>query len=297
MKQRGLVLVCATGLALITAMGVLADLPPGGTFSDDNGSVHEPQIEAIAAAGITKGCDPQFPDRYCPHRPVTRSQMAVLLYRSLGDGQLAAFEGVFSDVKDGQWYSREAEWLRNQGISVGCANSPLRYCPDRVLTRGEMAVLLVRALGEEDALNAVRGVFSDVQPGAWYAAHVERLYDLGITTGCEGDRFCPNAQVLRSQMATFLARALGLQPIVPPPVPSTLPPVEGAFSFAAGGDIGANEADGSDAGPDRSERRELHACLGRSGVWRCRAVRMVHVCLRQAWENIPRPAGGRQPRG
>ena len=35
--------------------GVAAALPPGGTFVDDNGNVHEPNIEAIAAAGITRG--------------------------------------------------------------------------------------------------------------------------------------------------------------------------------------------------------------------------------------------------
>ncbi|MDH4117662.1 MAG: hypothetical protein OEW30_09755, partial [Acidimicrobiia bacterium] len=37
-----------------------------GSFSDDEGSVHEGDIEAIAAAGITKGCNPPANDRFCP---------------------------------------------------------------------------------------------------------------------------------------------------------------------------------------------------------------------------------------
>ena len=35
-----------------------AELPPGGTFIDDDGNLHEGNIEAIHAVGITKGCNP-----------------------------------------------------------------------------------------------------------------------------------------------------------------------------------------------------------------------------------------------
>ena len=46
-------------VAAMMVMGAaLAALPPGGTFTDDNGNVHEANIEAIAAEGITKGCNP-----------------------------------------------------------------------------------------------------------------------------------------------------------------------------------------------------------------------------------------------
>ncbi|MCZ6640531.1 MAG: hypothetical protein O7F71_03055, partial [Gammaproteobacteria bacterium] len=58
-------------------------LPPGGTFIDDNGSVHEGSIEAIAALGITKGCNPPRNTRYCPDDAVTRGQMAAFLQRAL----------------------------------------------------------------------------------------------------------------------------------------------------------------------------------------------------------------------
>ena len=68
-------LVLATGAPLGAAV-----LPPGGTFIDDDASTHEPNIEAIAAEGITAGCDTY---RYCPHRPVTRAQMASFLARAL----------------------------------------------------------------------------------------------------------------------------------------------------------------------------------------------------------------------
>ena len=52
-------------------------------FIDDNGSTFEADIGALAAAGITKGCNPPTNNRYCPNDPVTRGQMAAFLHRGL----------------------------------------------------------------------------------------------------------------------------------------------------------------------------------------------------------------------
>lgn len=49
-------------------------------FVDDDGSTHEADIDALAEAGITGGCDA---DRFCPTKPVTRGQMVTFLYRGL----------------------------------------------------------------------------------------------------------------------------------------------------------------------------------------------------------------------
>ncbi len=61
------------------------DLESGtpGAFGDDDGTVFELDIEALAGAGITKGCNPPTNDRFCPEQPVTRGQMAAFLYRAL----------------------------------------------------------------------------------------------------------------------------------------------------------------------------------------------------------------------
>jgi len=40
-------------------------------------------IEALAAAGITTGCNAS-PPMYCPDNPVTRGQMAVFISKALG---------------------------------------------------------------------------------------------------------------------------------------------------------------------------------------------------------------------
>jgi len=53
--------------------------------------------------------------------------------------------------------------------------------------------------------------FDDVPSSDAGWAHVEALAASGITAGCGGGNFCPEATLTRRQMAVFLAKALGLQ--------------------------------------------------------------------------------------
>ncbi len=52
--------------------------------------------------------------------------------------------------------------------------------------------------------------FSDVPTNYWAFRHIEALASSGISAGCGGGNFCPESYVKRSEMAVFLAKALGL---------------------------------------------------------------------------------------
>jgi hypothetical protein len=52
--------------------------------------------------------------------------------------------------------------------------------------------------------------FADVPVGSPLHQFVEALFAAGITGGCGGGNYCPNAPITRGQMAVFLAVALGL---------------------------------------------------------------------------------------
>ncbi len=144
MRRRALlVLTVALLMSTLSAGANAAELPPGGTFLDDDFSAHEPAIEAIAAAGITKGCNPPLNNLFCPKDPVTRGQMAAFLVRALDLPPAASSpfldsSGVFQDAIDR---------LAAFGITKGC-NPPAndRFCPDEAVTRGQMAAFLARAL-------------------------------------------------------------------------------------------------------------------------------------------------------
>jgi uncharacterized protein YbjT (DUF2867 family) len=127
---------------LVRALGLLA----GDTldFVDDNDSVFEADIEKLAAAGITLGCNPPANDRFCPDQPVTRGQMAAFLVRAL---DLPAGASVDFVDDDGSVFEADIEKLAAAGITLGC-NPPAndRFCPDQPVTRGQMAAFLRRAL-------------------------------------------------------------------------------------------------------------------------------------------------------
>lgn len=74
-----------------------------GSFVDDEGSVHEADIEALAAAGITKGCNPPANDRFCPGDPVTRAQMASFLVRALNTIEPVVPEPSVSGTLEIRW--------------------------------------------------------------------------------------------------------------------------------------------------------------------------------------------------
>ncbi len=89
-------------------LAALLALLPGGTFTDDNGSVHEPDIEAIAAAAITKGCNPPANDHFCPDGAVSRGEMAAFLSRAL---DLPAGTTDFFDDDAGSVFEARYEML------------------------------------------------------------------------------------------------------------------------------------------------------------------------------------------
>jgi hypothetical protein len=208
-------------LLLVVATLVWSVAPAGaarlsGVFTDDDTSVHEPAIEAIAAQGITRGCNPPTNDRFCPREAVTRGQMAAFLRRAFSEQLTAGPSTTFTDIGSSE-FAGDIEWLAATGVTRGC-NPPSnsRFCPGETVTRGQMAAFLTRALGLTD-----RGDFDFVDDnGSVFEADIERIAQAGITVGCnppDNDRFCPSSPVTREQMASFLARALEL-PQTPPVV-------------------------------------------------------------------------------
>lgn len=196
-------------MAALTPLATGAtEVPPGGRFLDDDLSVHQGAIEAIAAAGITLGCNPSANTRFCPEDPVSRGQMAAFLVRAL-DLPDAGTSG-FNDT-GGTIFENEIDRLAASGITRGC-NPPDndRFCPQEPVSRGQMAAFLSRGL----QLPPPTGdPFADDDDSA-FEQDIEALHEAAITAGCNppiNDRYCPQQAVTRAEMATFLARALELE--------------------------------------------------------------------------------------
>ncbi|WP_456375717.1 S-layer homology domain-containing protein [Thiolapillus sp.] len=168
------------------------------------------EIQTLGDSGVTAGCDIY---NYCPDDVVTRGQMAVFLERGLRGSSFmppVATGTMFADVGVDYWSASWIEQLAQDQITAGCDSN--NYCPDNEVTRAEMAVFLLRSRhGATYVPPAASGtLFSDVPAGYWAGAWIEQLVAEGISTGCGGGQFCPDAVLNRGQMAVFLIRTFNL---------------------------------------------------------------------------------------
>jgi hypothetical protein len=169
-------------------------------------------IDTIARNAITAGCGG---GNYCPDDSNTRAQMAVFLLKAkLGSDHVPppATGAIFTDVQPGDFAADWIEELASLGITGGC--TPTTYCPDDPVTRGQMAVFLLKTLlGTAYVPPTPTGIFADVPLDYFSVAWIEDLYSRGITGGCNANplRYCPDDPNTRGQMAVFLTKTFGLQ--------------------------------------------------------------------------------------
>ncbi|HVR32874.1 MAG TPA: CAP domain-containing protein [Acidimicrobiia bacterium] len=119
--------------------------------------------------------------------------------------QQTTFTPPFRD-DDGLSYEQDIIALAAAGITSGCA--PERFCPFGYVSREQMASFLQRGLSLQTV--ATDFFWDDTLSG--HHSAINAIAQASISTGCGSGRYCPASAVSRGEMATFLARALGLPP-------------------------------------------------------------------------------------
>ena len=185
-----------------------------GRFCDEDNSVHQANTERIAQWGITLGCSAADPTLYCPGADITRRQMAAFLYRAVSQRWTiqAPARAELSDVAANAWFRTYADWV----ISVDAFAAPGgAFNPSGVVTRADMAIMMIAAFPHLEAVDEPEGLFQDAR-GADPAVvrAIEGLYRAGVTRGCSTDplNYCPDQPVTRAQMASYFVRAINRAP-------------------------------------------------------------------------------------
>lgn len=83
-------------VSAVLLLAPAAAFAAGGQFTDDDTSVFEADIEWLAHAGVTAGCNPPTNDNYCPTDSVTRGQMAAFMRRFAS--YLGAEDGIVNQA-------------------------------------------------------------------------------------------------------------------------------------------------------------------------------------------------------
>ena len=202
----------AVVLSDVSVDSEMGSSPP--PFEDIVGHEHELPISALAES------NPRFrffkcaEDLFCPDDPAPRWLVAVWLHDALTNRGAPIIQNVFADAAgDDRWrWAKYASVLFEMGVTTGCKWEPLQFCPDRTVTRGQLAAFLSRAFGL--TTQAASHPFSD-SADSIFADAIAAVYEHRISglEPCNTDplEYCAGRPVTRGQLAAGIWSALRVE--------------------------------------------------------------------------------------
>lgn len=115
----------------------------------------------------------------------------------------------FSDLPSSHWAYNAIQWMNDNKIISGYPDNTFK--PNKVVTRAEFAVIMVKALNL--SLKTPQDeTFMDMPKDNWAYSYVEsaKYYLTGFRSN-DGDRFWPNRESVREDMAVALVKAMKYQ--------------------------------------------------------------------------------------
>ncbi|WP_295578927.1 S-layer homology domain-containing protein [uncultured Oscillibacter sp.] len=196
-------LSCLTALALTAVLavpmaGAYSDIPAGGALSEE----------------VWKAVDYGLMNGYAPNTfgytdSMTRAQFVTVVGRMLGwfEGAQTAEAHITSAMQVPQDISVTYWNAISAAAKYDVVDTDRAFRPGEAVTRGEMAEILVRALGLKPAAAIAEKEsdlpFSDVAQRKGYIAVA---YAVGMTKGTSATTYAPDATATRAQAAAMLVR-------------------------------------------------------------------------------------------
>ena len=118
----------------------------------------------------------------------------------------SAKDAAYSDIA-GEKCEGAVNVLSALGVVDGYEDGS--YKPANIVTRAEMAKLIITALGMDSYATATTSSYTDMTNAKWAVPVVEYATNLGIINGYGNGKFGPNDTVTYEQAATMIVRALG----------------------------------------------------------------------------------------
>ena len=176
---------------------------PSGKFADVNPNEwYHLSVDYVVTLGLFKGTSA---NTFEPETAMTRAMLVTVLWRY--DGEPEAGENTFSDVPNGQWYTKAVAWAAENGIVNGIGNS--RFDPDGKITREQVAAILFRYAEMKEIETSKRGDLSTFpdgsKVGSWAETAMQWAVAEGIINGSDG-KLLPQGSATRAQVATILMR-------------------------------------------------------------------------------------------
>lgn len=113
-----------------------------------------------------------------------------------------AADDSFKDVKSNAWYADAVKYVCAKDMMDGFSATEFR--PLENLTRAQMVQILFNISGEDKNDYLGKTAYTDVKQSAWYAPAVNWAHENSITKGVSEDKFAPNREITRQELARFL---------------------------------------------------------------------------------------------
>ena len=187
-----------TGVTLAGfAMNLMCSVSLAASYSDvpsDHWAMSV--INQAADTGIMQGRDN---GEFGLGDTIKRCEFAAMLVRMMKWDKSVAEVSAFNDANSSDWFFADVNSLAERNVYSESA-----FRPNDNITRREMAVMLVKALGyDELARGETNSVFSDVTTDGGYIAVA---YNLGIINGKSETVFDPEGSALREEGAAMMMR-------------------------------------------------------------------------------------------
>jgi len=137
---------------------------------------------------------------------MTRSAFTVVLCRFFGWETSASGQTVYHDVPTDAWYAGAVESAYTHGAITRQQES---FRPADPITREELAVMLVRALGYGSIAGLEQNASHPFQDVTTNSGYIAMAYHLGLISGTSADTFSPSRPASREQVAVILMRLYG----------------------------------------------------------------------------------------
>ena len=108
----------------------------------------------------------------------------------------------FRDVTESDWFYDDVRFANQNGLFNGVEKD--LFAPEEPMTRGMLVTVLWRLDGETAPKTAT--TFTDVDVNAYYADAVAWAAESGVVNGIGGNKFDPEGNVTREQIAAILFR-------------------------------------------------------------------------------------------
>lgn len=109
----------------------------------------------------------------------------------------------YTDVQN-HWAQDAIAWAVTNNLFEGISDT--QFVPNNAMTRGMLVTVLHRLAGKP---STGQNTFSDVPANAYFADAVAWADEVGVVTGIGENRFAPNANITREQLAVILYRFAG----------------------------------------------------------------------------------------